>query len=177
MQGAEDEGAGSVMKYMTKSESDSNEADWLLWHTASKIFPHPRRYFGFNTSCFWRRNVLYLYRDMGGASAPPFFRYFPFKIGDLEALPGKIRGRQRKIRGRQSKIWGRQRKTMRRIGKIGRRKVFPKVKNVNVKSLKNGSKLLDFWSGSLPQPLPEGKDFSKAYPNPSLKGRAFQFLH
>ena len=35
---------------------------------------------------------------------------------------------------------------MRRVGKIGRRKVFPKVKNVNVKSLKNGSKLLDFLS-------------------------------
>ena len=33
---------------------------------------------------------------------------------------------------------------MRQIGKIGRRKVFPKVKNVNVESLKNGSKLLDF---------------------------------
>ena len=30
MQGAEDEGAGSVLKYMTKPESDSNEADWLL---------------------------------------------------------------------------------------------------------------------------------------------------
>ena len=38
MQGAEDEGAGSVLKYMTKPESDSNEADWLLWHTVSKIF-------------------------------------------------------------------------------------------------------------------------------------------
>ena len=34
MQGAEDEGAGSVQKYMTKPESDSNAADWLLWHTA-----------------------------------------------------------------------------------------------------------------------------------------------
>ena len=34
---------------------------------------------------------------------------------------------------------------MRRIGKIGRRKVFPKVKNVNVESLKKRSKLLDFW--------------------------------
>ena len=33
---------------------------------------------------------------------------------------------------------------MRRVGKIGRRKVFPKVKNVNVESLKNRSKLLDF---------------------------------
>ena len=54
--------------------------------------------------------------------------------------------------------------------------MFPKVKNVNVKSLKNDSKLLDFWSGSLPQPLPKGKGFSKAYPNPSLKGRAFLSL-
>ena len=34
---------------------------------------------------------------------------------------------------------------MRREGKIGRREVFPKVKNVNVESLKNGSKLLDFF--------------------------------
>ena len=30
MQGAEDEGAGSVLKNMTKPESDSNEADWTL---------------------------------------------------------------------------------------------------------------------------------------------------
>ena len=52
---------------------------------------------------------------------------------------------------------------MRRVGKIGSRKVFSKVKNVNVESLKNGSKLLDFGA--------------EAYPNPSLKGRAFQFLH
>ena len=161
MHGDEDEGAGSVLKYMTKPESDSNEADWLLWHTASQIFPHPRRYFGFNTSCFWRRNVLYLYRDMGGASAPPFFCHFLFKNGVLGAHPGKIRGRQRKIRGRQSKIWGRQRKiwgkqrkTMRREGKIGRRKVFSEVKNVNVESLKNGSKLLDFFGSLLPLSSP-----------------------
>ena len=32
---------------------------------------------------------------------------------------------------------------MRRVGKIGRRKMFPKVKDVNVESLKNGSKLLE----------------------------------
>ena len=38
MQGAEDEDAGSVLKYMTKPESDSNEADWLLWHTATRFF-------------------------------------------------------------------------------------------------------------------------------------------
>ena len=118
-----------------------------------KHFPHPKPFFGFNTSCFWRRKVLYLYRDMGGASAPPFFRHFPFKIGDLEAHPGKIRGRQRKIRGRQRKIRGRQRKTVRREGKIGRRKVFLKVKNVNVESPKKRSKLLFFSARSFLFPL------------------------
>ena len=30
MRGTEDEGVGSGLKYMTKPESDSNEADWLL---------------------------------------------------------------------------------------------------------------------------------------------------
>ena len=68
----------------------STEKRGLSFLQSLQFFPHPRRYFGFNTSCFWRRNVLYLYRDMGGASAPPFFRHFPFKIGDLEAHPGKI---------------------------------------------------------------------------------------
>ena len=38
MQGAEDEGAGSVLKYMTKPEDDSNAADWLLRHTAADNF-------------------------------------------------------------------------------------------------------------------------------------------
>ena len=130
-------------------------------------FPHPTPFFGFNTSCFWRQKVLYLYRDMGGASAPPFFRYFPFKIGDLGAHPEKICLPLILIRGRQSKI-------MRREGKIGRRKVFRKVKNVNVKSLKNGSKLLDFWSAEpTPNPSLKGRTFQKPTPNPSLKGRAF----
>ena len=36
---------------------------------------------------------------------------------------------------------------MRQIGKIGRREVFSEVKNVNVKSLKNRSKLLEFFGG------------------------------
>ena len=30
MQDAKDEGAGSVLKYMTKPESDGNAADWPL---------------------------------------------------------------------------------------------------------------------------------------------------
>ena len=65
---------------------------------------------------------------MGGASAPPFFRHFPFKIGVLEAHPGKICLPlificlpQILIRGRQSKI-------IRRVGKIGRRKCSRKLK-------------------------------------------------
>ena len=33
MQGAEEKGAGSVRKYMTKTESDGNEADWPLSRT------------------------------------------------------------------------------------------------------------------------------------------------
>ena len=52
-------------------------------------FPHPTPFFGFNTSCFWRWKVLYLYRDMGGASAPPFFRHFPFKNGGFRSASGK----------------------------------------------------------------------------------------
>ena len=38
--------------------------------------------------------------------------------------------------------------------------MFPKVKNVNVESPKKRSKLLIFFGGSLPQPLPKGKGFS-----------------
>ena len=116
-------------------------------------FPHPTPFFGFNTSCFWRRNVLYLYRDMGGASAPPFFRHFPFKIGDLEAHPGKICLPLIFLCLPLILIWGRQRKTARRIGKIGRRKVFSKVKNVYVESPKKRSKLLVFSARSFLFPL------------------------
>ena len=112
---------------------------------------------------------------MGGASASPFFRHFPFKIGVLEALPVKICLPlvflclpQILIRGRQSKI-------MCRVGKIGRRKVFPKVKNVNVKSPKNRSKLLVFLE-AYPNPSLKGRAFQKPTPTPSLKGRAFLSL-
>ena len=84
---------------------------------------------------------------MGGAEAPPFFRHFPFKIGDLEAHPGKICLPLIFICLPLVLIWGRQSKTARREGKIGRREVFPKVKNVNVESLKIRSKLLDFLGG------------------------------
>ena len=55
---------------------------------------------------------------------------------------------------------------MRRIGKIGRRKVFPKVKNVNVESPKIDSKLLVFWSG-----LQEGRVAS-----PPIAISCFTFL-
>ena len=37
MQGAKDEGAGNVLKYMTKPEPDGNAADWLLSRADSKV--------------------------------------------------------------------------------------------------------------------------------------------
>ena len=37
IQGAKDEGAGSVLKYMTKPESDGNAADWLLSRADLKV--------------------------------------------------------------------------------------------------------------------------------------------
>ena len=79
---------------------------------------------------------------------PPFFVTFPLKSGVLGAHPGKICLPLIFICLPQILIRGRQRKIARRVGKIGRRKVFPKVKNVNVESLKNGSKLLVFWRNS-----------------------------
>ena len=85
---------------------------------------------------------------MGGASAPPFFVTFPLKTGDLGAHPGKICLPLILICLLLILIRGRQSKTARREGKIGRREVFPKVKNVNVESLKIRSKLLDFWGGA-----------------------------
>ena len=110
-----------------------------------QIFPHPRRFFGFNTSCFWQRKVLYLYRDMGGASAPPFFRHFPFKNGVLDAHLRKTRCASRENWVRiQEKLGAHPGKTARRVGKIGRRKMFSKVKDVNVESRKKRSNLLVF---------------------------------
>ena len=76
---------------------------------------------------------------------PPFFVTFPLKSGFLGALPGKICLPLIFLCLPQILIRGRQRKIARRVGKIGRRKVFSEVKNVNVESLKNGSKLLVFW--------------------------------
>ena len=127
-----------------------------------KPFPHPTPFFGFNTSCFWRRKVLYLYRDMGGASAPPFFVTFPLKTGILGAHPGKICLPQIFLSLPQIFLSLPQiflslplSKTKRRVGKIWRRKVFPKVKNVNVKSPKKRSKLLVFSAPSFLFPLQE----------------------
>ena len=62
MQGAEDEGAGSVLKYMTKPESDSNAADWPLRHAdLLTVQPSWLRYFcctGDNASkCGSRRHL------------------------------------------------------------------------------------------------------------------------
>ena len=76
----------------------------------------------------------------------PFFVTFPLKSGVLEAHPVKICLPLVFLCLPQILIRGRLRKTTRREGKIRRREVFPKVKNVNVESAKKRSKLLDFWS-------------------------------
>ena len=81
---------------------------------------------------------------MGGASAPPFFVTFPLKTGILGAHPGKICLPLILICLPQIFLSLPLSKTKRRVGKIGRRKVFPKVKNVNVESPKKRSKLLVF---------------------------------
>ena len=82
---------------------------------------------------------------MGGASAPPFFRHFPFKNRVLDAHLRKTRCASRKNWVRiQEKLGAHPGKTARRVGKIGRRKVFSKVKDVNVESRKKRSKLLVF---------------------------------
>ena len=84
---------------------------------------------------------------------PPFFVTFPLKTGVLGAHPVKICLPLILICLPLILIWGRQRKTARRIGKIGRRKVFQKVKNVNVELLKFGSNLLVFSACSFLFPL------------------------
>ena len=90
MQGAEDKGAGSVLKYMTKPESDSNEADWLLWHTASKIF-HTQRPFSVLTLLAFGDEMYYICIEIWEEPRlPPFFVTFPLKTGVLGAHPGKI---------------------------------------------------------------------------------------
>ena len=57
---------------------------------------------------------------------------------------------------------------MRRVGKIGRQKVFPKVKNVNVESPKNRSKLL-FFLHTLANPIiiaSYGRKYFQLHRNP-----------
>ena len=117
-----------------------------ILHTASKIF-HTQRPFSVLTLLAFGDEKYYICTEIWEEPRlPPFFRYFPFKIGDLGAHPVKICLPLILICLPLILIRGRQSKIMRREGKIGRRKVFPKVKSVNVKSLKNDSKLLDFWS-------------------------------
>ena len=75
---------------------------------------------------------------------PPFFVTFPLKTGILGAHPGKICLPLILICLPQIFLSLPLSKTKRRVGKIWRRKVFPKVKNVNVESPKKRSKLLFF---------------------------------
>ena len=76
---------------------------------------------------------------------PPFFVTFPLKTAILGAHLGKICLPLILICLPQIFLSLPLSKTKRRVGKIRRRKVFPKVKNVNVESPKKRSKLLDFF--------------------------------
>ena len=84
---------------------------------------------------------------------PPFFVTFPLKTGILGAHPGKICLPLILICLPQIFLSLPLSKTKRRVGKIWRRKVFPKVKNVNVESPKKRSKLLVFSVHSFLFPL------------------------
>ena len=75
---------------------------------------------------------------------PPFFVTFPLKTAILGAHPGKICLPLILICLPQIFLSLPLSKTKRRVGKIWRRKVFPKVKNVNAESPKKRSKLLFF---------------------------------
>ena len=86
---------------------------------------------------------------------PPFFVAFPLKTGILGAHPGKICLPLILICLPQIFLSLPLSKTKRRVGKIWRRKVFPKVKNVNVKSPKKRSKLLVFSARFFLFPLQE----------------------
>ena len=146
-------GLAPWMLAQEKTESDSNEADWLLWHTASKIF-HTQRPFSVLTLLAFDDEMYYICIEIWEEPRlPPFFVTFPLKTGILEAHPVKICLPLVLICLPQILIRGRQRKTMCRVGKIGRRKVFSKVKNVNVESLKKRSKFLDFSARSFLFPL------------------------
>ena len=131
-----------------------------MTHRLQNIF-HTQRPFSVLTLLAFDDEMYYICTEIWEEPRlPPFFVTFPLKSGILGAHPGKICLPLIFLCLPLVLIRGRQSKTARRVGKIGRRKVFSEVKNVNVESLKKRSKLLVF--------------SAEAYPNPSLKGRAFQ---
>ena len=140
------------MKQTAYTSTEKRSLSFL--QSASKIF-HTQRPFSVLTLLAFGDEKYYICTEIWEEPRlPPFFVTFPLKTGILEAHPVKICLPLIFLCLPQILIRGRQSKTARREGKIGRRKVFPKVKNVNVKSLKNDSKLLVFGSGSLPPTPP-----------------------
>ena len=139
---------------MKQTACTSTEKKGLSFlQSASKIF-HTQRPFSVLTLLAFGDEMYYICTEIWEEPRlPPFFVTFPLKTGDLEALPGKICLPLIFLCLPLILIWGRQRKTARRIGKIGRRKVFSKVKNVNVESPKKRSKLLVFSARSFLFPL------------------------
>ena len=64
-----------------KTESDSNEADWLLCHTASKIF-HTQGVISDLTLLAFDDEMYYICTEIWEEPRlPPFFVNFPLKLG------------------------------------------------------------------------------------------------
>ena len=64
-----------------KTESDSNEADWLLCHTASKIF-HTQGVISDLTLLAFDDEMYYICTEIWEEPRlPPFFVTFPLKLG------------------------------------------------------------------------------------------------
>ena len=159
--------AHTLLKMKQTACTSTEKRGLSFLQSASKIF-HTQRPFSVLTLLAFGDEMYYICTEIWEEPRfLPFFVTFPLKTGILEAHPGKICLPLILICLPLILICLPLiliclplSKTKRRVGKIGRRKVFSEVKNVNVESLKKRSKLLVFWA--------------EAYPNPSLKGRAFQ---
>ena len=127
----------------------------LPWFRGKNLF-HTQRPFSVLTLLAFGDEKYYICIEIWEEPRlPPFFVTFPLKTGILGAHPGKICLPLILICLPQIFLSLPLSKTKRRVGKIWRRKVFPKVKNVNVESPKKRSRLLVFSAPSFLFPLQE----------------------
>ena len=127
----------------------------LSWFRCENLF-HTQRPFSVLTLLAFGAEKYYICTEIWEEPRLlPFFVTFPLKTAILGAHPGKICLPLILICLPQIFLSLPLSKTKRRVGRIWRRKVFPKVKNVNVKSPKKRSKLLVFSACSFLFPLQE----------------------